>query len=171
MGRVGSPGSCARTDSSAYRACLTQILLIDVGAPVSLIIVGKKLFVPRHKVQQNDTHLVVRVRERTHLPICADRPLLEVLLTVLTLVTQRVVQLLDFVVRVPAHRVATVGLRAHHVVVGVLEGVAPSVGLVVPETAGVVLSGVGVAELAVFGLEGLKVKGEELGEVQAGVVG
>ena len=50
-------------------------------------------------------------------------------------------------------------------VVVVLEGIASSVGLVVPEATGVVLSGVAVAELAVFGLEGLEVESEELGEV------
>ena len=56
-------------------------------------------------------------------------------------------------------------------VVVVLEGIASSVGLVVPEATGVVLSGVAVADLAMFGLEGLEVEGEELGEVKAGVVG
>ena len=55
-------------------------------------------------------------------------------------------------------------------VIPVNERIASSVRIVVPEAAGVVLGGVGVAQLAVLGLKGLKIEGEELGEVQAGVV-
>lgn len=138
-------------------------VLIGVGTPDCFVLVVVEGLIFLHFVKKFYFDFVVGVSEGAIFTILTTL-LVDIALTVLGLIAGRVVELLDFIMRVMTFFVLALFLRALNVIVSYFLGVASSIALVVViVTAGKFMHiGKLLSMRAELGFEGVQIKTEEL---------
>jgi len=138
---------------------------LGVGTPDGFILVVVELVVFREQVQELDCYFCIVVGERAEVPVLAVA-FLEKTLAVLALISAWVIELLDFIVGIPALCICTVNFSALHVRIYHLFGIASTVPFpVIEPTAGVLVVGV-VCLVAWLSFKCTQVEAKELASQQ-----